>query len=154
MQLATANLRSSDYYIAATRTQCERCNETSRVVALVLPRQHETWVDGRWQRAQADAFIFYIADLPGAVSRRVQQVAPLFSRKHGEGERHPYWANHCEHCEAMFSDDALHCEPGGFMPSQPAEAEVIFLSHVEQAFSAFAAGYASDPAFFSLIRRR
>jgi hypothetical protein len=84
----------------------------------------------------------------------LQQVAPLFSRKWGEGQRNPYWANHCEHCGSMFSDDALHCEPGGFMPTQPAEAEAIVLCQVAEEFSANAAGYALDPEYFSLIRRR
>ena len=54
----------------------------------------------------------------------------------------------------MFSDDALHCEPGGFMPTQPVEADAIVLSQVAERFSADAAGYALDPEYFSLIRRR
>jgi|SRR5271154_521956 len=152
MQSTTANLRSSGYYIAHARSRCERCKESSRVIALALPLGHEAQVDGRWQRAEANAFIFYVAELPAPISRLLQQVAPLFSRKWGEGQRNPYWANHCEHCGSMISDDTLHCEPGGFMPTQPTEAEAIVLSHVAEEFSADAAGYALDPEYFSLIR--
>jgi hypothetical protein len=154
MQPTTANIRSSGYFIAHTRAQCEHCKEYSRVVALAVPQGHEEWVDGEWQRAGANAFIFYIAELPASVGRLLQQVAPRFNRKRGEGQRNPYWANHCEHCGSMFSDDALHCEPGGFMPTQPVEARAIVLSQVAETFSAAAAGYALDPEYFSLIPRR
>jgi hypothetical protein len=154
MQPATANLRSPGYYLAHARAPCGHCNESSRVIALALPEGHEARVEGHWQLASANAFIFDVAELSGPVSRRLAQVAPLFSRKQGEGRRNPYWANHCEHCGSMFSDEALHCEPGGFMPTQPSEAQAIELSHVAEEFSAAAAGYALDPEFFSLIRRR
>jgi hypothetical protein len=151
VQLTTANLRASSYYIAHARAQCERCNESSRVIALALPQGHEARVDGRWQRAEANAFIFYVTELPAPISRLLQQVAPLFSRKWGEGQRNPYWANHCEHCGSMISDDALHCEPGGFMPTQPTEAEAISFSPIAEGFSAVAAGYALDPEYFQTV---
>lgn len=153
MQLTAPNLRALEYYIARTRSYCEQCGESSRVVALALPTGHESRVDGRWQRAAAPAFIFHTEELASSVIRHLTQQAPFFIRKHGEGERNPYWANHCEHCGAMFSDDALHCEPGGFMPLQSAEAQAIVLCPVAEAFSALAAGYAFDPAFFFSMRR-
>ena len=154
MQPSNANLRSSSYYIAHAHAQCERCNRSSRVVALALPPGHETRIDGSWQRAEANAFIFYVAGLASSVSRLLHQAAPLYSRKSGEGRRNPYWANHCEHCGSMFDDEVLHCEPGGFMPTHPAEAEAILLNQVTEEFSADAAGYALDPEYFSLIRTR
>jgi hypothetical protein len=147
-------LRSSSYYIAHAHAQCESCNQSSRVIALALPPGHESRVDGSWQYAEANAFIFYVAELAAPVSRLLHQAAPLFSRKWGEGQRNPYWANHCEHCGSMFNDETLHCEPGGFMPTQPAEAEAIELSRIAEEFSAEAAGYAFDPEYFSLIRKR
>jgi hypothetical protein len=154
MQPSTANLRSSGYFIARTHAQCEHCEQLSSVIALALSPGHEARVDGCWQRVEANAFIFHVAQLPAPVSRLLQQVAPFFSRRSGEGQRNPHWANHCEHCGSMFSDDALHCEPGGFMPTRPGEAEAIELSRVGEEFSADAAGYALDPEYFSLIRRR
>jgi hypothetical protein len=154
MQVPDANIRSSSYYVAQTNAQCERCNRTTRVIALALPPRHETRLEGRWQRVVANAFIFYVTELPRPVYRHLLRLSPLFSRKRGEGELNPYWANHCEHCGAMLNDDVLHCEPGGFMPSLPAQAEAICLSHVAGGFSALAAGYALDPQFFSLMPRR
>jgi hypothetical protein len=151
MQLSTPNLRSPAYFIACTDGQCEHCDRPSGVIALALPPGHETRVDGSWQRVEANAFVFQIAELPAAVSKLLRQVAPLFSRKCSEGQGNPYWANHCEHCGSMLNDDVLHCEPGGFMPTQPTEAQAIVLLRVGEAFSAVATGYALDPQYFDLI---
>jgi hypothetical protein len=46
----------------------------------------------------------------------------------------------------------LHCELGGFMPSDVLEAQAISLTLVRQAFSAVAAGYALEPEFFASMR--
>ena len=54
--------------------------------------------------------------------------------------------------QRVFSEDELHCEPGGFMPSDALEAQGISLTQVEQPFSACAAGYALDPEFFAAMR--
>ncbi|HEX3602595.1 MAG TPA: hypothetical protein VHU43_00790 [Steroidobacteraceae bacterium] len=154
MHISDANIRSPRYYIAHTQAQCAHCGQWNRVLALALPPNHEMVVDGRWQTAGANAFLFYIADLPRAVSRRLTGLSPGFRLASGEGQRNSYWANHCKNCGRMFSDDGLHCEPGGFMPTQGEEAEAIQLSHVRQGFSAIAAGYALDPEFFGLIKKR
>src|SRR5579872_2481003 len=130
MQLNGANFRSSGFHIAHSRARCESCGQVSGVVALALPAGHDALVEGRWQRADACAFLFFISELPAPIGRRLSQLAPLFSRKRGEGNRNPYWANHCEHCGAVFSDDDLHCEPGVFTPFGPAEAATITLAVV------------------------
>lgn len=154
MQPSSANFRSSGFYLAQCHALCAGCGQLSRVVALALPVGHQALVEGRWQCAEANAFIFFIAELPGPIRRRLTRMAPLFSRKQGEGSRNPYWANHCEHCGEVFSDDELHCEPGAFMPMGSSEAQAIALDHLPEEFSADAAGYAFDPQFFELLFRR
>jgi hypothetical protein len=126
----------------------------TRVLALALPPDHETPVDGRWQPAQAHAFVFYIAELPQAVSRRLRELRRAFRMSAGEEAVDSHWANHCEHCGSRISDDDLHCEPGVFMPGGLGEAERICLTQVAEKFSAVAAGYALDPEFFAAMRRR
>jgi hypothetical protein len=54
----------------------------------------------------------------------------------------------------VLSDDQLHCEPGGFMPSDALEARSISLTLVRQDFSALASGYALEPEFFAFMRVR
>ena len=95
-----------------------------------------------------------IAGLPDAVSRHLLEYSAGFHRTHGDDPSESCWANHCPHCAEVFSDDELHCEPGGFMPSDLLEARTISLTLGREAFSAVAAGYALDPEFFASMRRR
>jgi hypothetical protein len=154
MQLPDANLRSSSYLIAETQVQCRQCSRAARVLAIGLPPNHESLTEGEWQTVDANAFIFYVGGLTDAVSRLLLERSAEFHRTSGTDPAESHWANHCPHCAGIFSDDELHCEPGGFMPSSTLEAQAILLTNVEQAFSAFAAGYALEPEFFASMRRR
>jgi hypothetical protein len=154
MQLPDANVRSSGYLIAETQMPCAQCGTAARVLALGLPPGHETLADGEWQTVDANAFIFYVGGLPDAVSRLLAEHSAEFRRTCGTDPAESHWANHCRHCAGVFSDDELHCEPGGFMPCTIREAQAISLTKVDQPFSAFAAGYALEPEFFAAMRRR
>ena len=154
MPVPSANIRSSSYYVAETQAQCAQCGQYCRVLGLALPPNHETLDEGEWQRVEANAFIFHIAGLPDAVSRHLLEHAAEFHRTCGDDPSESFWANHCPHCASVFSEDELHCEPGGFMPSDALEAQAISLTHVRQVFSAFAAGYALEPDFFASTRVR
>jgi hypothetical protein len=154
MSVPGANIRSSSYYVAETQAQCAQCGRYCRVLGLALPPNHETLDDGEWQQVEANAFIFHIAALPDAVGRHLLEHAAGFHQTCGDDPSESFWANHCPHCASVFSDDALHCEPGGFMPSDALEAQSISLTHVRQAFSALAAGYALEPEFFASMRVR
>src|ERR1700722_3807337 len=154
MQLPNANIRSSSYLIAETQVQCARCSGTARVLAIGLPPNHEALTDGEWQTVDANAFIFYVGGLPDAVSRLLVEHSAEFHRTRGTDPAESHWANHCPHCAGVFSDDELHCEPGGFMPSSTLQAQAISLTKVDQLFRAFAAGYALEPEFFASMRRR
>ena len=154
MQLPDANVRSSSYLIAEMQVPCTQCGRPCRVLALALPPEHEISTDDEWQRIDANAFIFYVASLPRAVSRLVLERSADFHQTCSGDPAESHWANHCSHCAKVFSDDELHCEPGGFMPGDALEAQAISLTYVQQAFSAFASGYAPDPEFFASMRRR
>jgi hypothetical protein len=152
MQLPDANLRSSSYFIAEMQARCTQCGEPCRVLALSLPPNHEILDDGEWHRVEANAFIFHVAGLPDAVSRLLLDRSSDFRQVCSDDPSESFWANRCPHCATVFSDDQLHCEPGGFMPSDVLEAQAISLTLVRQAFSAFAAGYALEPEFFASMR--
>ena len=153
MQVPNANIRSSSYYIAEMQARCAKCGRQSRVFALGVPPNHEIHVDVEWQNIDGNAFIFYVAELPDAVNRRLFGRSPAFRLQRGQDPADSHWVNHCEHCAEPISDEELHCEPGGFMPSRVEEAEAISLSHIDESFSAHAAGYALAPEFFASMRR-
>jgi hypothetical protein len=154
MQVPDANIRSSSYYIAETSVQCLSCDQWTRVLALALPAPHEVLIEDEWQPANVSAFSFYVTELPEEVLHLLTQSSSFFRLSRVEDASDPCWANHCEHCDALLSDDELHCEPGGFMPGHADEAQTISLFEVCQAFRAVAAGYAADPEFFVHMRKR
>jgi len=154
MQPPDANTRSSSYYIAHTTVQCMSCDQRTRVLALALPAPHEILIEDEWQAADVSAFLFHVTELPEDVRRRLTQISSSFRLARGADAPDLYWTNHCEHCDALVSDDELHCEPGGFMPGHAIEAQAISLLAIPQAFGAVAAGYAVDPEFFVHMRKR
>jgi hypothetical protein len=154
MQLPDANIRSSSYYIAQTTVQCMSCDQRTRVLALALPAPHEILIEDEWQAADVSALLFHVTELPEDVRRQLLPISPFFRLTRGASAPDPYWVNHCEHCEALVSDDELHCEPGGFMPGHADEAQTISLLTIPQTFRALAAGYAVDPEFFVHMRKR
>jgi hypothetical protein len=153
MQVPDANIRSSSYYIAETSVQCLSCDQWTRVLALALPAPHEVLIEDEWQAANVSAFLFYVTELPEEVRHRLP-TSSFFRLSRMEDESDPCWANHCEHCDALVSDDELHCDPGGFMPGDAQEAQDISLFAIAEPFRAVAAGYAGDPEFFELIAKR
>jgi hypothetical protein len=152
MQLPDANVRSPSFFLAETQVRCAQCGRPCRVLALGLPPNHETLVEDEWQRVDANAFIFHVTRLPDAVTRHLFERSPEFHQTCGDDSSESCWANHCPQCAGVFSEDELHCEPGGFMPSDALEAQAISLTRVQQELSACSAGYALDPEFFALMR--
>jgi hypothetical protein len=153
MQVPDANVRSSSYYIAETAVRCTHCGRWTGVLGLALPPPHEILIEDEWQVTDAGAFLFHVTELPEAV-RCLLQGSSCFRLTRGADLSDPYWANHCEHCDARVSDDELHCEPGGFMPGDAQEAQDISLFAIAEPFRGAAAGYAGDPEFFELIAKR
>jgi hypothetical protein len=170
-----ANVRSQTYYVALTSVRCPHCGYSTRLLALAMPRDHETLhadacddsgadrhmeepsdesAQDAWQRADANALLFYVEGLPGLIQSRLQQLSRFFRVAYDPGAMNSYWANHCEHCGELLGDHELHCEPeGAFMPSSEAAAKNIQLMRFQEPFAAAAVGYACEPEFFAAIRR-
>jgi hypothetical protein len=169
--LTDPNLRSPTYYVAQTNAACGHCGLSTQLLALALPRTHETLeadpagddvapdrVDSRdsitdtWQHANVDAFLFYVEQLPHDVQRQLQKISPGYRQALSAATQGVYWVNHCEHCGALLDDCELHCEPeGAFMPCNDAEARKIHLLQILEPIEALAAGYSPDPVFFCLM---
>jgi len=164
-QRGDINIRSPAYLVGRTAGTCEYCRGSTRLLALALPPSHETlhvYANGEsedlcvdvWQVASVNAFIFHVEYLPEAIGGRLSQLSQFYRFARGEGAMNSYWANHCEHCAALFDDYELFCEPdGAFMPTNEADASAIELSQIDEPFEAAAAGYAYEPEFLSCMRR-
>jgi hypothetical protein len=164
--LADANLRSPTYYVAQANAACRDCGLPTQLLALALPRTHETLENGSsagetlpdepgkdtWQHADVDAFLFYVEQLPDRVQLQLRQISPGYRQAQSAATQGVYWVNHCEHCGALLDDYELHCEPeGAFMPCNEAEARKIHLLQILEPIEALAAGYSPDPVFFGLM---
>jgi hypothetical protein len=153
------NVRSSSYFVACADARCWHCGRFTRVVALALPRHHETVESDEpeaalsWQPAGANAFLFHISHLPEAVAQKLRQLSPGYRLAYSQVTSNVHWSNHCQHCERLLGDSELHCEPGVFMPWSAADAESIELFRIEQPIEAAAAGYALEPEYFPRMRR-
>jgi hypothetical protein len=162
-----ANVRSHSYFVARTRMRCPHCGLPTRLLAVAVPHDHETLAEDAeddagncaepaaeaWQRANINAILFYVQELPDGVRDRLQQMSRCFRPAHCAATLNSYWINHCEHCSRPLGDHELHCEPGVFMASSEAAAADIELVRIQEPFAAVAAGYAMDPEFFAFMRK-
>ncbi len=162
------NVRSDRFWIARTMGTCWYCGAGTRLLALALPSGHETLAmeaeadadaggEKRapevWDVAPCNAFLFYVAYLPDAVQRRLQEFSPLYRFARSAETLGSYWANHCESCGSLLDDHELFCEPeGAFLPTSRARAAAIQLVRIDEPLDAAAAGYACDPEFFESAR--
>src|ERR1700728_4265688 len=90
--LRGANVRSRSYFVARTRMRCPHCGLPTRLLAMAVPHDHETLDEDAeddagdcaepaaeaWQRANIDAFLFYVQELPDGVRARLHQMSPCF----------------------------------------------------------------------------
>jgi hypothetical protein len=160
------SVRSRSYAIARTTAVCPHCGAETRVVALMLPPQHdvlsineEDEEDGQggegastrgdtWERTPRHAFLFYVESLPDGVRRRLQALAPTYRFALSPATQDFYWANHCARCGRLQEDHDLFCEPeGAFLPVSPPAASGIEFLPIPEPLEAAATGYAIDPQF-------
>jgi len=140
---------------------CRRCGRSTALLALGVPPDHETLEvpedaerAGTWQHAGGNALLFFVQELPEGVRLRLSELSQFFRPAHGATTSNAYWANHCEHCDALVDDQELHCEPeGAFMPVNEEAAAGVQLVPMGEPFEAVTAGYSLEPEFFSFMRR-
>jgi hypothetical protein len=155
--LIDANVRSQFYFVARADTRCWHCNSLTRVLALALPRGHETLdpdAPEAWHCANVDAFIFFVERLTDDVRSRLDGISQHYRLSDCSGTQNSYWANHCEHCGAVLDDHELHCElDGAFMPSSETAASNIQFLRIQEPFEGSAAGYSFEPEFIGFVPR-
>jgi hypothetical protein len=151
------NVRSASYWIASVAGRCGHCRAAVRLVALALPRNHQSLTvdcdlekicSSSWETMEWSALLFYVEYLPEAIRRRLQALSNGYRLAFSERTQGSYWSNHCAACGALLEDHDLFCEPGGpFLPMTASSAAAISLERIDEALEAGAAGYACDPNF-------
>jgi hypothetical protein len=162
------NVRSHSYYVVCTDAGCWYCGLSTRLLALAVPHGHEVLdsdatsaaadhdapAPDAWERADINAFLFYVECLPDDVQSRLTQLSRNYRLAYSTATLSSYWANHCQHCGALLGDHELHCEPdGAFMPTSEGAATGIRLVQIHEPFQALAAGYAFEPEFFRFMKK-
>ena len=157
------NIRSPRFFLARTAAKCHHCGESTPLFALAVPPAHEVLeldpeeqnedrTADSWSVAPHSALLFFINGLPDLLKARIRQFTPSYGLGSREATEASYWANQCQHCDSLFDDNELFCEPGGaFQPLSEVSARRIHLLAIDEEFKAAAAGYALDPPFFDAM---
>ncbi|EBF4612483.1 TPA: DNA primase [Salmonella enterica] len=140
--LSDCNVIAPYWYIAQAYDYCWKCGCGTVMTSVLLPEGHQTLEqddDGLiyWEKHETPAFIFYIYDIPGHILKNLERVTHYLSKDYSKTVDAKYWMNHCQHCHMKQGDFQLHCEDdGAFTPSSREQASGIYLTRIEQSFSA------------------
>ncbi|EDD4953459.1 DNA primase [Salmonella enterica] len=140
--LSDCNVIAPHWYIAQTSSQCWKCGCETVVTSILLPEGHQALKqdgDGPiyWKQYENPAFIFYIYDIPDHILKNFERITHYLSKDYSKTVDEKYWMNHCKHCHMKQGDFQLHCEvDGAFTPSNREQASGIYLTRIEQSFSA------------------
>ena len=163
---ANMNVRANSYVVLLTVAICRSCGLPTRLIALMLPPDHQALLEGTtqsedeeswpgtWESPASSALLFFVGDVSNAVRRCVLDIAPAYRPASADESQDSYWANHCEHCDSRFDDQELFCEPNGaFLPTNPSAAAAIDRMQINEPIEAAAAGCAYEPQFISRLHQ-
>lgn len=152
---ATPSIRSPRYFLATTTRDCWRCAASTRVVAIVLPEEHEALyveddpADDYWRLAEQPTVLSYVWDLAAPVAARLRPLAPHYRIDSSQTVQRFYWMNHCEHCVAKLGDfDTVEEYGAAFSPITTEQAAGIYLEEIIEPFSASCGGYTEGLDWF------
>ena len=139
---------------------CWRCTTLTRVVALVLPAEHEVLyvaddpADDCWQVAGEPTVLSYVKHLADSVAAQLLRESPHYRVDFSQTTEDFYWMNHCGRCDAKLGDFYTFDIPGtGFAPTTLEEAAAICLEEVAEIFSAWCGGYTCGLEWFAHAQR-
>ncbi|EBG6386483.1 DNA primase [Salmonella enterica] len=148
--LSDYNVIAPYWYIAQTYDYCWKCGCGTVMTSVLLPEGHQTLEqddDGLiyWKKHEIPAFIFYIYDIPVHILKNFERVTHYLSKNYSKTVDNKYWMNHCQHCHMKQGDFQLHCEvDGAFTPANREQASGIYLTRIEQRFSASCGGISHE----------
>src|SRR5262245_46811151 len=99
---------------------CGQCTRLTPVFALALPEGSSRFKKQRgamkWTLRKVSALLADVEYLPPPVASRIQALTPHYRLDRARKMPRTTWVNHCEHCEAMLADYAVHDMESGEGP--------------------------------------
>lgn len=133
-------IAKSPFYIVLNNRACWKCNNETSVIALAfdhlyLAEEDETG-EVVWLGSE-DQFSFFstVTFINNDARAIIERVFPFYKLGYSKTAEGRYWANHCEHCNALQGDFHLHSEPGeAFFPIEIDDCRKITLLNVTTRF--------------------
>lgn len=149
-----ANIRAESYYILQSIHQCWKCRSVIKVFGFMLPKEHETIVNGKWQKSYEHSIISFVNFIPETVQDTIAKLTLEYRYALYKSQGFYAYVNHCSKCKMKQSDNSLYQEPGGaFDPYTKQDASLIVWHYVGKPFKASCGSYTLDVPFFDLMRK-
>lgn len=112
-------IAKAPFWIGVTQKTCWKCGGMIDVIAFA---SNKFWIYEYSDDDEAlqewylqDYFSFFY--MPGYIEKEILDIVcsrfPTFKLGFSKTVNGKYWANHCEHCNALQGDFFMHDEPGG-----------------------------------------
>ena len=112
-------IAKAPFWIGVTQKTCWKCGSMIDVIAFA---SNKFWIYEYSDDDEAlqewylqDYFSFFY--MPGYIEKEILDIVcsrfPTFKLGFSKTVNGKYWANHCEHCNALQGDFFMHNEPGG-----------------------------------------
>lgn len=145
LQTSQFNIRSPSCFVALGHCRCWKCSAQIEVWVLGVAPPFSYLREEKWRSGSSLVLLSYVEKLAAPISHQLIQLAPRFFCDESRWNRHPYWMNHCPHCDAKVGDyETIDCA-GATFNVQMIEPHRIQMSVVSGDFQA--AGILNTPRF-------
>ena len=146
-------VRAKNYYIAEAQRACWKCAKLTHIYCIFLPTGYESldFFDDdngneveQWQSSNEPSSLSYVLALPEHAKEAFNALTPKCFMDRG-GLEHPYWMNHCEHCQAKLGDHFTVEEMDTpFNPQTIEGAKTVTLHFIDKRFEGNGSPYETN----------
>lgn len=111
-------------YLIVSDEKCYRCSISAPVYSLAATNVK----NNNDKLINHFTILNYIEDLPQTLISLLKPISDSYYKSFSKTTKSKYYNNHCIHCQTMFGDFFMHCEPNGaFFPTSVTAAKKISL---------------------------
>lgn len=147
-----ANIFSPGFWVASSIERCQQCREYTPCFTFLLPsgnKELDLEIDENepleWITHSHEYFLKDVWSLSTTAIERMQISTKSYYVDSTSDTTRPYWANHCQNCNAILDESLMFGEPGGgFSPESFEQAKETIKLHWHSApFWAYSFGSSS-----------